>query len=707
MSFLQPWMLIALPLAAIPIIIHLINQRRYQTTQWAAMQFLLAANRMNRGFARVRQWLILAFRALVIAALVFAVGRPLVSGALGTGMVGSMLGQGASTAIVLIDRSPSMQTRFENTPQTNLESGLAQLSETLSTMGIERVVLIESNTALPRELDSPGELLDVPSAGPSDATADLPAMLTAALDHINANQLGQSDVWILSDLHEPDWRDQDGRWRSLREAYAEFGRRIRFRLMAMPVDTDPNRHIRVTETKVDADDDTPGVLVSLEIVQGDGETGSSTDSENIPVTFDVLGTRSTVEVEMQNGVGELVGHRLPLPAGQFRGHGMVSIPADINPSDNTFYFTFDKTPPRRAVIVTEDEAVGRVLRLASEIPADDRSVNAADILTPRESGSIRWDELGLVLWHAPLPTAKGTDGKPNSDLVAMESFIQRGGQIVFFPPTDGLPSSDAATRSFRSIRWGPWKESEEAVAVKTWRGDSDLLSASLAGASLPVGKLRVNRYATIDGDATPLAELDGGAPLLVRVPTERGGVYFCTTTPDAEDSSLATDGVVLYVMLQRALAEGAKSLGNTRQINAGESDPKAALKWRRLAGSEDALSTDNAFIAGVYQRPDDGHWLAVNRGENEDATAVIDEGKVESLFAGLVFDRVDPQAGQGGSLVEEAWRAFLVIMLIAMIGEACLCLPKPRVESSAESSGFGARSGNTSSGGTITGGAAA
>ena len=80
MSFLQPLMLWALPLASLPIIIHLINQRRFQTTRWGAMMFLLAANRMSRGYARLRQWLILLFRALAIVGLILAVGRPLSSG---------------------------------------------------------------------------------------------------------------------------------------------------------------------------------------------------------------------------------------------------------------------------------------------------------------------------------------------------------------------------------------------------------------------------------------------------------------------------------------------------------------------------------------------------------------------------------------------------------------------------------------------------
>ena len=83
MSFLQPILLAALPLVALPIIIHLINQRRYQTIRWAAMMFLLAANRMSRGYARLRQWLIMALRMAAIAGLVFAVSRPLAGGWLG------------------------------------------------------------------------------------------------------------------------------------------------------------------------------------------------------------------------------------------------------------------------------------------------------------------------------------------------------------------------------------------------------------------------------------------------------------------------------------------------------------------------------------------------------------------------------------------------------------------------------------------------
>ena len=120
MSFLQPAMLFALPAIALPIIIHLINQRRFQTVNWAAMQFLLTANKMSRGYARIRQWLILAARTLAVAGLLFAVARPLSSSFLGIAAGGQ-----TDTTIVLLDRSASMTQRGPE-GESKLQSGLNQ-----------------------------------------------------------------------------------------------------------------------------------------------------------------------------------------------------------------------------------------------------------------------------------------------------------------------------------------------------------------------------------------------------------------------------------------------------------------------------------------------------------------------------------------------------------------------------------------------------
>ncbi|TWT56051.1 BatA domain-containing protein [Allorhodopirellula solitaria] len=689
MSFLQPWMLVALPLALIPIIIHLINQRRFQSTQWAAMMFLLSANRMNRGYAKIRQWLILALRALVIAALVFAIGRPIASGLLGGSVAGSITGRGPANTIVLLDRSPSMQASSDGTSRTKLETGVAEIAETLQTIGTQRLVLIESNAVTPREVASPADLLELPEAGPSDASADIPAMMLAALDHINANQLGQTEIWICSDLRSHDWRGDDGRWSSLQDAFAEFGRRVRFRLLAFAKPaiagstvTD-NRSVRMDDAHLEkSDDDAESeVLISLKITAD--EEDAEVAAQSVPVTLDLDQSRSVVDVGMRGGVGQISGHRVPLSREQTQGYGSVAIPADFNAADNRYYFTFDTPPPQRTVVVSDNEEIGRVLKLAAEITPDENLQSVAEVVSPRDLAGISWEDVSLVLWQAALPSGPDSGGPDSSgpdsggDAAAMlQSFVDRGGRVIFFPPESS--GELAASAELFGMQWQQWEDVEGEHAVSSWRGDADLLAATMAGSGLPVGTLRVNRSVGIEGEATALAKLADGSPLLSRVPTPQGGVYFCSTTPLAKDSSLAADGVVLYVMIQRALAAGALSLGNTSQVDAGAVPASEAERWQRLAGRDSALSSENAFVAGVFRDRDSGRLIAINRSADEDAISTLGDEQVEALFGDLPFVRVDRTAGRSNSLVEEVWRAFLILMLVAMIGEACLCLPRLR-----------------------------
>ena len=184
----------------------------------------------------------------------------------------------------------------------------------------------------------------------------------------------------------------------------------------------------------------------------------------------------------------------------------------------------------------------------------------------------------------------------------------------------------------------------------------------------------VSRHCGIEGEFTTLATLDDGQPLLVRAMTAGGNVYFCTTTANAADSSLASGGVVLYAMVHRAIDAGAQSLGNAQQLIAGEVPLDNSGQWRQLAGRQEALSSEYALQAGVYQSPD--MLLAINRSEAEDSDVVVAEDRVTTLFRDLEFSRVDDQIGNDRSLIQEVWRLFLVMMLIALLIEAVLCLPR-------------------------------
>ncbi|MEY3160846.1 MAG: hypothetical protein RIT25_837, partial [Planctomycetota bacterium] len=66
LAFLNPMLLWALPLCAVPIVIHLLNRRRFQVKQWAAMEYLLNAMKRNRKRMRMEQWLVLLLRVLAV-----------------------------------------------------------------------------------------------------------------------------------------------------------------------------------------------------------------------------------------------------------------------------------------------------------------------------------------------------------------------------------------------------------------------------------------------------------------------------------------------------------------------------------------------------------------------------------------------------------------------------------------------------------------
>ncbi len=428
MSFLQPMLLAALPLVALPIIIHLINQRRYQTVRWAAMMFLLAANRMSRGYARIRQWLIMAMRMAAIGGLIFAISRPLAGGWLGLAGGGR-----ADTTMVLIDRSPSMQQAGAGGIGSKLQSGLTQLSRTLATLGSARWVVIDSTTNRPRELDSIDELPRVPSTGPSSASADVAGMLQAARDYIKANKVGRTEIWICSDDRTNDWAADSGRWPGLRDEFQKFPQGVRFHLLAYPQAAQKNLSVRVTGVRRQKSGDAAELLVSLKLARQDGGEGR----ETVQVQFEIDGARSEVGVDLAGAEAELKDHRIPLEKGKERGWGRVSIPADSNPADNDFWFVFEPAVARKAIVVAEDAAAARPLELAASISPDPAVPCSAEVFAPGQLAGVDWDQVAVLLWQAPLP---------DKDAVgAIQAFVARGGTAIFFPPR-----ARTATRSMAS-----------------------------------------------------------------------------------------------------------------------------------------------------------------------------------------------------------------------------------------------------------------
>jgi len=697
MNFLQPSILWAVPLIALPILIHLINQWRYQTRRWAPMIFLLQANRMNRGLAKIRQWLILAMRTLAIAGLIFAVSRPLVGG-----LWGMLAGGRIDTSIVLLDRSPSMSDQGSS-GETKMQAAIRQLTSALHSLEAARWVAMDSTTAQATEFADLDALMGSAVTSPSSATAQIPLALHNALEYIQVNQPGSVDIWLCTDLRTADWQPDSGDWNVIRAGFDALPQEVRFHVLAFADQPSDNLAIRVTNAyrQEAAAQAAVGneLVLTIQILGSDSDTASA--SRLIPIQLEVEGVRSQLQVELTGDSAELRDVRIPLPAAMQSGWGKVSLPADSNNADNDYYFVFEGSSVPRVVLVTEDAQAARPLQIAASVTADGSGSTQVTVISPEKVDSELLQGVSLVIWQAELPDSLAAK--------SIDYYLANGGQVVFFPPV-GLPLGNAdSSRQYRGVRWTGWKQpGPNPVMVSNWLSDQDLLAATQSGAGLPVGQLEILGHGLLHSESalTRLATLDGGHHLLARLPTSAGGVYFCSAATDSSQSTLAENGIVLFVVVQRAILSGQTALQGMRQRVAGsmqlnnrpltdspsvassvepsaESRSMEALPnampntsgWQQVAGPK-VLSSEYDCQAGVYR--DGSRLFAVNREESEDASLILEDQQLKALFDGLRMQRIDQSSDDSSSIFREVWRIFLVLVIVALVAEALLCLPKVR-----------------------------
>jgi hypothetical protein len=694
MNFLQPWMLMALPLIAVPVIIHLVNQRRFQTVPWAAMMFLLQASKMSSGYTKLRQWLILAMRALAVASLIFFTSRPLASG-----LIGLMGSRSNEVAIVLLDRSPSMQETQAGSGLTKLQSAVLQLSSTLKTLGMQRLVVFDTAIEKPLELESPDQLEANPALLANGYTSDVPGMLERALVYIKNNRFGSVNVWICSDMRESDWRSRDGRWAAAREGFLSLPQEIRFHVLDLGSVSRENLSIRIVSARRVQGAQEPELALSFKIERSRASQSDSGSTESttvqsfpaiqVPVEIEIGGARSVLNVELQSESAEVNDHRISLSTiksatdavSADKGWGVVRIPADSNTADNAGYFVFEKPPARRTVIVSDNPRVIEAIELCTNIAPEQSIECITETVASNQLDSVDWNQVSMVVWHEQLP-----DGRP---LELLTQFVKQGGQVLFFPPES--PNENAAF----GLQWTVWEtlqsdasnskfdsevESATLARVQQWRNDSELLGNTLNGAPLPVGQLGIKRICKLLGEGTTLASIREELPLLLRIDSsgsERNGVYVCTTTPSLRDSTLAADGIVMYIAIQRVLAAGSLRIGTAKMTFVGESDHALLDQAVQEAGDSKSLSNQYAEQEGVYRN--DELLIAQNRIAEEDSGMIVGGDRLSDLFGNLNWSRIEA-GSSANSLVQEIWRWFVIAMLIALVVESILCMPKPKIQ---------------------------
>jgi len=221
-GFLPLWGTLAVGAAAVsvPFIIHLLSRLRHRVVTWAAMRFLLAAQKQNTRRLRLEQLILLLVRTALVAAIVLAMAsvtgwaeklwQTLAPGAAGFG--GGRVGR--THLILVLDGSLSMGTTEPGGDgKTCFEKARAAAAKLIGQMqsgdGVSILLMKDTPVWIVGEASQdPKKLLkELNAIRLPHGNSSVPAMLNAlaAKLHEGEGRFDAREVYFLTDLQQTTW----------------------------------------------------------------------------------------------------------------------------------------------------------------------------------------------------------------------------------------------------------------------------------------------------------------------------------------------------------------------------------------------------------------------------------------------------------------------------------------------------------------------
>jgi len=624
-----------LALLSLPIIIHLLNRRRFKKVRWAAMEFLLKAKRQNRRRMRFENLLLLLLRILLLALILAVVARPSVTGGALALLPGSTE---AIERIVIVDDSASLSQKvgsrsvFERSRDA-LEKLCGELSDKRAT---DQITIIRGSRA-----DVPDVVRQPPGAPPVRdlmarmkgwETVDMPVDLVRAVQTVVSGAASEGDddgpsarriLYILTDLRRSDWLGPNGAKaaalaKQLR-AFQEDGRSTVALIDLSPTDTD---NLGIVSLKCEERVVVTEVPIRFKAeVRNFGKTAANDVQLMLHVAGSVVPAASIDAI----GAGETKTVRL---LHTFRDEGVVALSLKIAGGqgikdqlerDDQRHLSVEVLRSIRVLVIDgepsaetfEGEAAFLVRALAPP----------GDALSGIAVKSIQEDEIldeDLSRYHVVM--CCNLEAWPSERLLALRSFVERGGGLALFlgdkvdpdayrrdlwQKGKGLlpcPLGDKVGSGSEDKPMKLGKLSPSHPVLRVFEGQDDSMLARLRfwrAFSVPefdpealgekLGKERAPKVIASYGD-------EAQTPFLVEKTYGQGRVLLFNTSADREWSAWPKDlsYVIVTQELVRFLAPSSASQRNlatgqllSRAVNPARFELSAKL---RLPGAKDGAS---------------------------------------------------------------------------------------------------------------------
>jgi len=632
-GFGAPWMLWGMAAGSIPVIIHLLNKRKFRQTDWAAMRFLLAAIKKNKRRIEIEQWILLAIRTLLILLLVGAMARPVLES-----LAPAMFAGERSHRVLVLDGSMSMsrkltdQTRFDRARtlarQIVKEARRGDVLSVIVMGDPPRVIVGEPSP----NLEQVGREIDLVT--PSHGATDLLATFGSLRRVLESSALPNKEILFLTDLQRATWArpgtENAAGLKAEVDKLTEAG--IRPVLIDLGQPAEPN--VAVTDVRVETPvilagvltsvraqvrnfgvEAKPGVLVRMIV---DGQLGPER-SVDLPVGESVTLDYTHVFRQAGDHVVEIVVDADPLAPDDKRGLvasvkdriRILLVDGDLNPEP----FAAETDYLAQALAPAESAQPGADAAPAANDPAIVPPI-ALEVIPESRFGSVEMATYDvIVMANVSQPS--------DAEAASIDKYVRQGGGLVVFtgdrtvaegwnsrlatpekpilPATIGTTIGDAARKSGAYL-----------IDPLAYRHP---LASDYEGA-VPAVQAGLTQVATWQyHKLTPLADagsrvalaFDSGDPAVVETARGRGRVFLVATSADSQWSTWPLHPSYPVVMGGMALLAASGRTGE-KNVTVGQAIDQA---YPTSAGAASVtVRTPERGVRELTLRPDaDGSYL--------------------------------------------------------------------------------------------------
>jgi hypothetical protein len=731
MQFLNLALIGGAALAAVPVLIHLLNRRRYRETLWAAMEFLREAVKHNATRLRLEDVVLLGLRMLVVALAAVALARPTVTGRW-AGVAG-LDGARSTAAIIVLDNSYSMgAVRGRGTLFDQARDLARGIVRTLPKgAGSSAAVLLVNDRVEPLvdqmnfDLNAVDQALA--TARLSDGGTDFLAAMTLVRDTLLPQvKAARTEVHLITDAQRRPWAEGGQR---LAQVLADVGRRASLYIDAVPAADAEN--LALTALRIQdlatAEHRTNDVLPSTHaptILQATVQNVGQTPREFVAV--DLLVDGQTVDRQViprvPPGGRQNATFRTSIrTAGSHALRAQLALgPADRLPADNVRYLSVYVYDQVRVLLVDGDphaepyKSETDFLRLALA-PIDLDAPNTPFLITTEVRAL---DDLeGLRLADYRVIMLANVAGVSQALAGRLARFVGDGGGLVFFlgDQVDVREYNDVLYADGQGLlparltaRLGDPTDETRAFGLLTG-GLTHYLVNHYEPTDPTLSRVRVR--AAIGADPPPAAagvpptevvlRYTTGQPAVLTRPIGLGHVVLVTTSADPDWANFPTTNALLP-LVQRAvnflvfgqhapdrlnLLRGRPFFLRLRPDEAvfevKVTDPEGNPRAFPGAAGRERIDWPDTWRAGFYRvdiaaAPPAVEFFTVNLETAESDLTRVDEAALRQMLAGVSFTWLADAGGdlapdlQRRRLGAELWPYLLGAVVLLLIAEGLL-----------------------------------